>query len=154
MSDDLVRRINDLLQRIEHAAVATVCDDGTPWNTPVFFAREGSALYWVSRRDAVHSTNIARDGHAFIVVFDSSHADASGACVYVEADAAELTGEDDIRHALEQIYRRRGKPAPSVAQFLHGSVHGAYRARAVRVWSNVLHTEDEIPWDERVEVQL
>src|SRR5687767_7226480 len=64
-------RYPDVLDRIEHAAVATVSPDGRPWNTPVYFARRGDSFYWISRRDAQHSTNIRHNGRAFVVVFDS-----------------------------------------------------------------------------------
>jgi len=152
MHDDLLRRLNGVLERIEHATVATVSADGRPWNTPVFFARHGMSLYWLSRRDAQHSINIERNGRAFIVVFDSSREDADGACVYLEADVAALTADAEICEALERIYRRRQKPMPSPGQLSPGSPHAIYHARAVRVWSNVLHTSEEIPWDERVEL--
>ena len=141
-----------ILDRIEHATVATVSADGRPWNTPVYFARHGASFYWISRRDAQHSINIRHNGRAFIVVFDSSRDDASGAGVYIEATVAELTDEGDVRSALERIYRRRNKPVPSASHFSSLSVHAVYDAQAIRAWSNVLHTSDEIPWDERVEI--
>jgi len=152
MDDDLLRRVDAVLEGIEHATVATVSADGRPWNTPIYFARQRNSFYWVSRRDAQHSTNIRHNGRAFVVVFDSSREDSSGACVYFEAAVAELTNDGEIRSALERIYRRRDKPSPPVSQFVSTSIHAVYHAHAVRVWSNVLNTSGEIPWDERVEI--
>ena len=154
MHEELLQRVNDILGRIDHATVATVSADGRPWNTPVYFARQRDSFYWISRRDARHSTNIRHNGRAFLVIFDSSREDSSGACAYVEADVVELTDDGDIQGALERIYRRLDKPAPSVSQFSSQSAHAVYHARAVRVWSNVLHTSGEVPWDERVEIAL
>jgi nitroimidazol reductase NimA-like FMN-containing flavoprotein (pyridoxamine 5'-phosphate oxidase superfamily) len=154
MHEDLSARINDLLDRIEHAAVATVSADGQPWNTPVYFAKHGDSFYWTSRRDAQHSTNIRHNKRALLVVFDSSREDASGAAAYVEANVVELADDGDIQAGLEVIYRRRDKPVPRVAQFSSSSVHAIYRAQALRMWSNVLHTSGEVPWDERVEVVM
>ena len=154
MHEELLRRVKELLDRIEHATVATVSADGRPWNTPVYFARQRDSFYWISRRDAQHSTNIRHSGRAFIVVFDSSREDSSGAAAYIEAEGAELADEGVIHSALELIYRRRDKPAPPVSKFSSPSVHGVYHAHAVRVWSNVLHASGEVPWDERVEITL
>jgi nitroimidazol reductase NimA-like FMN-containing flavoprotein (pyridoxamine 5'-phosphate oxidase superfamily) len=152
MRDELERCVNDVLDRIEHATVATVSIDGIPWNTPVYFARRGLSLYWTSRRDAQHSANIRHNGRAFIVVFDSSHADSSGAAVYIETHVTELTDDHDIEGALQLIYRRRDKPVPAVSELSAASHHAVYHAKAIRVWSNVLHTSGDIPWDERVEI--
>ena len=154
MRENPLRNANDMLDRIEHATVATVTADGRPWNTPVYFARRRDSLYWISRRDAQHSTNIRQNGHAFIVVFDSSREDSSGAGAYLQADVAELTTDDDIQGAVELIYRRRNKPVPSASHFSGGSLHAVYHAQATRVWINVLHTSGEVPWDERVEITL
>jgi nitroimidazol reductase NimA-like FMN-containing flavoprotein (pyridoxamine 5'-phosphate oxidase superfamily) len=152
--EDLLRRVNEVLNRIEHATVATVSVDGRPWNTPVYFARQRGSFYWISRRDAQHSMNIENNGRAFLVVFDSSRNDSSGAGVYVEAGAAALVNDGDIQDALEVIYRRRGKPVPSATEYSAKSPHAVYQAQAVRVWSNVLHASGEVPWDERVEITL
>jgi nitroimidazol reductase NimA-like FMN-containing flavoprotein (pyridoxamine 5'-phosphate oxidase superfamily) len=154
MHTDYLRRISDLLDRTEYASVATVSDDGRPWNTPVYFARNRESLFWISMRDARHSTNIRHNGRAFIVLFDSSREDTSGAGVYVEATVSELTDEEDIRDGLQIIYRRRNKPVPSTAQFLGDSPHRVYHATAVRAWTNVVHDTSEVPWDERVEIRL
>ena len=95
--------------------------------------------------------NIEKNGRAFLVVFDSSRKDSSGAGVYVEAAAA-LVNDGDIRRALEVICRRRGKPVPSATDYSAKSPHAVYQAQALRVWSNILHASGEVPWDERVEI--
>jgi nitroimidazol reductase NimA-like FMN-containing flavoprotein (pyridoxamine 5'-phosphate oxidase superfamily) len=146
MSNDLLFALNDMLERIKHATVATVSADGRPWNTPVYFARERYSLYWISRRDARHSTNIQQNGRAFVVVFDSSRDDSTGAGIYIDAEVAELTNEDNIQQGLELIYRRRNKSVPPASQFVGGSVNAIYLAKALRVWTNVLHGAGEIPW--------
>ena len=152
--EHLLRRVNEVLDRIEHATVATVSLEGRPWNTPVYFARQRGWFYWISRRDAQHSINIGNNGRAFLVVFDSSRHDSSGAGVYVEADAAVLVNDGDVQEALEVIYRRRRKPVPSAFEYSAKSLHAVYRAQAVRAWSNILHASGEVPWDERVEITL
>ena len=153
MRENPLRNATEVLDRIEHATVATVTADGRPWNTPVYFARRHDSLYWISAA-TLSIPRTSDDGHAFIAVFDSSREDSSGAGAYFEADVAELTTDDDIQGAVELIYRRRNKPVPSASHFSGGSLHAVYHAQAARVWTNMLHTSSEIPWDERVEISL
>src|SRR5688500_8071978 len=103
MHTDYLRRISDLLDRIEYASVATVSDDGRPWNTPLYFARNRESVFWISTRHAQHSINISQNGRAFIAIFDSGREDTSGAGVYVETTVSELTDEEDIREGLQII---------------------------------------------------
>ena len=152
MSDDLVRSVRHVLETIEHATIATVSAEGQPWNTPVYFARDHSAVYWTSRSDAQHSINIRHNGHAFLVIYDSGEEDASGAAVYLDARVAELTDEPAVDRALTRIYRRRRKMPPPLSTFIEPSVHRVYCATVRRTWTNVVHTVGDCTWDERVEI--
>jgi hypothetical protein len=152
--EDLRSAAGRLLAAIQYATVATVSSAGRPWNCPVFFARSGATLYWLSRADAQHSINIRDNGRAFIVVYDSMQEDRSGAAVYVEAEARELIEEPDISTALTTIYRRKQKPAPSADGFRAPAPQRVYAAVARQAWTNVVHTDGETPWDERVPIAL
>jgi nitroimidazol reductase NimA-like FMN-containing flavoprotein (pyridoxamine 5'-phosphate oxidase superfamily) len=143
-----------LLERIEHATVATVSSSGQPWNTPVYFARTGGEFFWISRADAQHSINIRQNGRAFIVVYDSSREDASGAAVYVDAEARELTDAAAIANAVVQIYRRRKENPPTPTSFDDASPQRVYVAIAQRAWTNIVHAAGDCPWDERVDISL
>jgi hypothetical protein len=154
MADDLIDRLQAMLDTIEHATIATVSAQGQPWNTPVYFARERMSLYWTSRADAQHSINIRDNGHAFIVIYDSSRQDASASAAYIEAQVSELTDQKAIEKGLGLVYTRRGKPTPRAAEFCEPSRHRVYHAAALRVWTNVLHADVETPWDERIEIVL
>ncbi|MGQ0733067.1 MAG: pyridoxamine 5'-phosphate oxidase family protein, partial [Acidobacteriota bacterium] len=81
--ENLLRAVSKLLQTVQHATIATVSDQCHPWNTPVFFARNGKSLYWTSRRDAEHSKNVRHNPRVFIVVYDSRHADSTGSALYL-----------------------------------------------------------------------
>ena len=144
----------EVLDRIEHATVATVSVENQPWNTPVYFARDGHRLYWISRHDAQHSMNVRHNGRAFLVIYDSISEDFTAAGVFIEAEVSELSTEDDVAAAVSLIYRRRNKPVPVASAFRDPSPQRVYRATARRVWTNVLHADVEIPWDERVEVAV
>jgi nitroimidazol reductase NimA-like FMN-containing flavoprotein (pyridoxamine 5'-phosphate oxidase superfamily) len=143
-----------VLDSIEHASLATVSAENQPWNTPVYFARDGRRLYWISRHDAQHSMNVRDNGRAFLVIYDSTREDFTGAGVFIEARVIEVSDESDIAQAVLLIYQRRNKPAPPTSAFRDPSPQRLYRATARRIWTNVLHADAEIPWDERMEVAV
>ena len=67
-----IARAKELLATVRHGVIATVNQDGSPHNSPVFMAFDADHnAYWASNPDAVHSQNIARTGQVFIVIFDS-----------------------------------------------------------------------------------
>ena len=69
--------------------LGTADEDGQPWVTPVWFAREGyDELYWVSEPRPRHSRNIAVRPQMSIVVFDSQVPVGSAAAVYMQAVGA------------------------------------------------------------------
>jgi hypothetical protein len=152
--ENVLRAVSGVLGTIEHATIATVSAQGRPWNTPVYFARHGATLYWISRVDAQHSSNLRNNPHAFAVIYDSGREDSTGAALYIDAHVTELTDKAAIEFAATLIYRRRGKPVPSLDRFHEPSPHRIYLARALRTWTNVLHLSDPIPWDERIEIDL
>lgn len=81
-----------MLQRVHHAAVATVNADGLPHNSPLFVALgEDMTVYWSSHPEAQHSQNIERTGKAFVVFYDSVQA---GGGLYMECDAEPAEGTD------------------------------------------------------------
>src|SRR5436189_2506432 len=145
MSGNPLRTVQQLLDSIEHATVATASVHGDPWNTPVYFARSGGTFFWISRADAQHSINIRDNGRAFLVVYDSTREDASGAAVYLEAEARELTDEASIARALDAIYQRRRQPPPPPAAFVAASPQRVYTALARRAWTNVVHDAGDCP---------
>src|SRR5689334_16378340 len=114
---ELMAAVHRLLDRIEHATIATVSSEGDPWNTPVFFARKGRTFFWISRADAQHSINILENRRAFIVIYDSSREDTSGAAIYLDTDAQELNEERAIMSAVDRIYERKQKSSPPVTNF-------------------------------------
>ena len=92
--------MDEKLDQILYCNLATVCADGSPWNTPLFFVRKGLTLYWYSPLEAMHSQNILRDGRVFITVFNSQIAVADGdrVALYLrgQASQADETEIDDI----------------------------------------------------------
>lgn len=101
----LARRV---LDDGRYLVLATADADGTPWPTPVWFAREGRELVWVSRLGTRHSTNVAGRSAVGIVVFETPvPADGRTRAVYAEATAGEVPEAD--RGRCLAIFDRRSR---------------------------------------------
>lgn len=90
--NELSRARKKLLQDSRHMTLATVCEDGSPWATPLRYVFDGSQLYWDSAETTVHAQNIARDNRVFvsIVNFDDP---AGSRALYLSSRAVILSGE-------------------------------------------------------------
>lgn len=123
-----------MLQRVHHAAVATVNADGLPHNTPVFAALgDDLTVYWSSHPESQHSQNIERSGKAFVVFFDSVQA---GGGLYMECDA-ELAEGTDTLEALAAFNKTRtqlGRDPIDVEHFR--GPQRLYKATPRQAWIN------------------
>jgi uncharacterized protein YhbP (UPF0306 family) len=95
----------EILDANRYMTISTVDAGGTPWISPVWFAFDSGAVYWVSYTHRRHSRNIAERPQVAIVVYDSSVTPGEAKAVYMEATAALLEGGDRLP-ALE-VYSRR-----------------------------------------------
>lgn len=137
-----VARAKELLRIVRHAALATVNDDGSPHNTPVFstFA-DDLAFYWASGTQAQHSQNVARDGRVFIALFDSLE---RGGGLYVQAHAEELKDAADIEAALAVINQNRARwDRPPVTADDYKGGQRLYRAQPQKAWVNVTERDQD-----------
>ena len=81
----------NILKDMKYMTIATVCDDGSPWNTPVGPTPSLDLIFrWGSNEESVHSQNIRRDKRVFIVVYDSHAPEGAGEGVYMKGEAEEL----------------------------------------------------------------
>jgi hypothetical protein len=86
-----------ILKSVRYLTLATVCMDGSPWNSPVSAFHDSElAFFWGSSTDNIHSQNIRRDGRAFAVVYDSTTPEGTGVGVYMQGVATELDNENEI----------------------------------------------------------
>lgn len=86
--------LSNLLDSTRHVALATVNDDGSPHNTPLFFALSNDLkqLYFVSRAESLHTNNFIRTGKAFAVIYDSNEFNGG---IYLTLDNGyELLGQE------------------------------------------------------------
>lgn len=73
MEDRHLTSATKILNDVHYMVLATVCEDGSPWNSPVSASLDGGISFtWGSSPKNTHSQNIRRDGRVFAVVFDSN----------------------------------------------------------------------------------
>jgi nitroimidazol reductase NimA-like FMN-containing flavoprotein (pyridoxamine 5'-phosphate oxidase superfamily) len=148
-------RARQTLETVINGSVATVCVDGRPWNTPLYFAFDQNlTFYWRSRVEAVHSRNIATCPDVLLVIFDSTRPDDTGHAVYVRGRARELRDEASIATALQCLAARRNESPPPAGEFMPPQPRRVYEAVASEVWTNVVQERDGHIVDERVTVDL
>jgi hypothetical protein len=141
MKDDVlklkVERAKELLATANHAAMATVNEDGSPHNTPYFFLIDTSReyLYWSSFPNSMHSRNLERTGQLFVVLYDAME---SGG-LYIRADDAHISAGDKLNVALQIHNEKRLKNGKDVLQseyFQGDSPQRMYVATIRQFWVN------------------
>jgi pyridoxine/pyridoxamine 5'-phosphate oxidase len=153
MPDDRAQQARTIIDGISYMVLATADRDGRPWATPVWFATNGTgAFYWVSSREARHSTNIAGRPEVGIVIFDSTVPIGTGQGVYIEARAEEVSGSalDEGLAVFSARSTRDGGSAWSRQDVEGQALLRLYRADATSY--SMLAKDGQA--DHRVEVQL
>ena len=80
-----------ILKNMKYMTIATICIDGSPWNTPVAPNLKNDLTFtWGSDENSVHSKNIRQEKRVFIVIYDSNAEEGTGEGVYMKGEAEEL----------------------------------------------------------------
>ena len=154
-ANDLVDRATRTLDTISNAALATMGQDGRPWNSPLYVAfDERLTFYWASQRDAVHSENIRANPDVMLVIFDSAEPDDSGHAVYLRGKAAEITDATTLHAALKCIARRKREPPKAAGDFGPPHERRMYKMVPEMIWTNAVQIRDGHYVDERCEIKL
>jgi general stress protein 26 len=155
--DKRIARAKQLLAEIHHVSIATVNDDGTPHNSPVFMAFDDKLNgFWVSHPETQHSHNIARDGRVFLVVFDSREGHGG---LFIQAKAVALNSRAEAMHGHEMLkvlkQRFYGTMASTEAYLAPGGQR-LYSAKPERFWVNQSSRDQNgvIIRDSRYEISL
>ncbi len=147
-------RARQLLAQIHHVAIATVNEDGSPHNSPVFMAFDDQLrAFWASNQDSQHSRNIARDGQVFLVIFDGRQGHGG---LYIAAQAKPLEG-NDIQYGYDCLIKLKGKSYGDIggADFFTGqNPQRIYQAEPLTCWINASERNEQgmIIRDKRVEI--
>jgi len=126
-----------VIDSIKYITVATVSEDGQPWNTPVagFHFDNDYTLYWASWADNQHSKNIRGNGKAFIVIYDSTPPGDPTEGVYILAEASELTNEQEVMQAALVFGDDPYNPSDG-KQYLGSYPRRIYKAVPQQIWTN------------------
>ncbi len=133
------RTARKIMNDIVYITVATVNNDGTPWNSPVFCAYDSKYnFYWISSKNCVHSANIEQNHNVALVIYDSTVPEGEGVGVYVKAKADIVTNRREMEKALGLIYKRKRQKAPPDLDEFIDSPRAVYKAKPVTFWVNDL----------------
>jgi nitroimidazol reductase NimA-like FMN-containing flavoprotein (pyridoxamine 5'-phosphate oxidase superfamily) len=127
---DQLKKVRKLLQTAQFAAMATVNEDGTPHNTPLFFMYDDnfSHIYWGSNQHARHSHNVERTGQAYFVLYDSSIY-GNGGLYVATGEAHRLEGAElDEGLAVHNAMRAKHDHKPLQREYYECGEQAMYRA--------------------------
>lgn len=143
-----------IIKKIPYINIATVSQDGMPWNAPVFAAYDKDFnFYWGTYRDSQKSKNIRANNNVFITIYDSTVGPGQGEGVYIKATSVELEDPKEIELAHRLLQDRHVVPYWKLEQVTGGPIR-LYKAVPEKVWMN---DGDEVGGnyiDTRVEVDL
>lgn len=115
--------------------LATADNEGQPWNTPLFFAYDGTkTFYWGSRPNTQHSQNIAHNERGFIVIYDLTVAPYHGEAFYAQVLCEEIDQPAEIETAVELLHARFGEPYMTTADVQGSGEHRLYKASVKKAW--------------------
>jgi nitroimidazol reductase NimA-like FMN-containing flavoprotein (pyridoxamine 5'-phosphate oxidase superfamily) len=107
---DAATKAKYIIEHNNFMTISTANASGKPWISPVGFVYDDNYnLYWVSYKNALHSTNIQNRPEVAIVVFGQMP-EGNYDGVYIDATATELTDEADIQHGIDLFKARRPQP--------------------------------------------
>ncbi len=152
-----ITRAKELIADIHHVPLATVNEDGSAHNTPVFMAFNDQLTgFWSSHPETLHSHNIARDPRIFLVVFDSREGHGG---LFIRALAQVIEDEAEVKRALKLLTRLK-EPMDSrmgkATDYLMPDGQRLYKAVPVQLWINMSQRDERgvIVRDYRYEVAL
>jgi hypothetical protein len=95
MEERHINSAREILKKIHYLNIATVNEDGSPWNSIVSCSHDDQLnFYWGSCRDSVHSQNIRRSSKVFVTIYDSTAPEGTGEGLYLLGKAEELGPEE------------------------------------------------------------
>lgn len=144
MNDPIQQQITqtaNLLNDTMFAALATVNTDGSPHNTPLFFMHDEdlSYVYWGSRTDTQHSTNIERDPRIYMVLYDSVKYGRGG--LYITGiEARRLMGTElDEGLRVQNASRAKFNKSPLPRSYYENNSQALYRAKVAKIEIHVVN---------------
>jgi uncharacterized protein YhbP (UPF0306 family) len=137
MSNDLSKRAKEIISRIQYVTVATVTEDGTPWNSPVFTSYdEDYNFYWGTHKDSQKAKNIRFNNNVFLVIYDSTVPSGTGEGVYIKAVVEELAEPNEVSRVFNLLKTRHATSFWDFAAVQEDGPIRLYKAMPQQVWMN------------------
>jgi len=106
MTDEARAILNDNLL----GTVATINEDGSPWNSPIHVFSDEEAVYWFSSEDRQHSLNVARNPRVSLTLFSPDLSEGPKG-IFVNGNVTKLD-VDATTEARKLIEAKIGKIPP------------------------------------------
>lgn len=144
-------KLRDLLKTVPYANIATVCPDGSPWNTPVFVCFDKHMnMYWASWINNQHSINIQANPNIYVTLYNSNATEDDALAIYMKMEAKALTDRKDIIKGLKTYKTKIGET--SLKDLQADRPRRLYRATPIKFWQNTYGTKNGYYVDFREEV--
>lgn len=147
----------ELIKTNNYITVATVDENGEPWNSPLNTAfDEDLNFYWKSPNDCQHSFNIRNNGKVFFVLFDSHAEVGKGIGVYFKGHAMQLEEDEpeEIQKGNNLIAKRISTNASNFTEFIFDKPRRVYKAVPTEIWMNVIRKINGQNVDGKIELPI
>lgn len=149
-----VKIANEIFQKIPYLNLATVSNDGKPWNTAVWYAKdEDYNLYFVSPKNTVHAKNIHDSPMGFVTIYDSTAPEGQGVGLYIECTVSEVKDVKSIVKAIGCLYKAKKNKRQSI-EFISTAPRRIYKVTPLQMWVNDAEEQNGLFLDYRIEVSL
>lgn len=136
-NNSLLKQAKEVIESIRYLNIASICDDGKPWNTPVYISYDSNLnFWWMSWKDNQHSKNVRANSQVFCTIYDSQVREGEGFGVYFQGHAFEVTSPKEMLTGILVHYRRVNKKARAVKEFLKHFPRRVYKFVPEKVWVN------------------
>ena len=136
MNKNLSKRAKEIISKIEYVTIASVTEDGLPWNSAVFSAFDSNYnFYWGTHKDSQKAKNIRANKNVFLVIYDSTVPSGTGEGVYMQAVAYELNNMTEIKEAYKLLKTRHTAPFWEFKAIKNGPIR-LYKASPIKSWMN------------------
>lgn len=154
-----VRAARDTIRRSIYLTLATSAGD-VPWASPLYYVADGAwDFFFVSHRDAVHSTNLRLNPRASWTIFDAAAGPENRNGVQLEGHAFQV-GTMDLPHAISTFFSKpssdwlhdRIPDVFNMQSFLSLTHYRFYKLVVEKTWiltNNAAHDDVRLPVDLR-----
>ncbi len=153
---DLDKRAKEIIEQIRYITIASVTEDGMPWNSPVFAAYDKDYnFYFSTHTDSQKAKNIKNNPNVFIAIYDSTVPPGTGEGVYIQATVQQINGLDEIKRLYHDILMpRHDNHFWDIAALSGDGPIRLYKATPQKAWMNDDGEKDGHYIDIRTEINL